>query len=146
MPPADTLPSALRILSRSTHSMLGSLQVAWPRLRPPPRKPHRSQHFRPFFTSLQSFTSLPRDSPKESQKSRLVEQPENPQPPAPSRREQPSYDITFTCTPCSTRSTHRITKHAYHQGSILITCPSCRNRHVISDHLNVSCNGSARFL
>ncbi|RDW78042.1 hypothetical protein BP5796_05894 [Coleophoma crateriformis] len=49
----------------------------------------------------------------------------------------PSYELTFTCTPCSTRSKHTISKHGYHFGSVLVTCPECRNRHVISDHLNI---------
>ena len=44
----------------------------------------------------------------------------------------------FTCKPCSHRSgPHRITKHGYHKGTTLITCPSCRQRHVISDHLRI---------
>ncbi|KAF7903921.1 hypothetical protein EAF00_001255 [Botryotinia globosa] len=55
----------------------------------------------------------------------------------PPRAPQPSYDLTFTCQPCSARSTHRISKQGYHSGSILITCPSCKNRHVISDHLGI---------
>lgn len=49
----------------------------------------------------------------------------------------PSYEITFTCKPCKRRSTHNITKLGYHKGSILITCPECSNRHVISDHLKI---------
>lgn len=49
----------------------------------------------------------------------------------------PSYDMTFTCRPCSHRSTHRITKQGYHHGTVLITCPECKNRHVITDHLRV---------
>ncbi|KAF7875267.1 hypothetical protein EAF04_002439 [Stromatinia cepivora] len=57
--------------------------------------------------------------------------------PSPPRAPQPSYDLTFTCTPCSARSTHRISKQGYHSGSVLITCPSCKNRHVISDHLGI---------
>lgn len=61
-------------------------------------------------------------------------------PTAAPKREVPSYDITFTCRPCSHRSTHRISKQGYHKGSILITCPDCKNRHVISDHLKVSLN------
>lgn len=57
---------------------------------------------------------------------------------APSTRSaQPEYEMTFTCTPCKTRSSHRVSKHGYHHGSVLITCPECRNRHVISDHLSV---------
>jgi protein import protein ZIM17 len=53
-------------------------------------------------------------------------------------REEPAYEITFTCKPCLTRSRHRITKQGYHKGTVLITCPHCKNRHVISDHLRVS--------
>ncbi|KFY25415.1 hypothetical protein V491_01750 [Pseudogymnoascus sp. VKM F-3775] len=51
--------------------------------------------------------------------------------------DQPAYEMTFTCKPCSTRSTHRISKQGYHKGSVLISCPGCKNRHVISDHLNI---------
>lgn len=49
----------------------------------------------------------------------------------------PAYEITFTCKPCKHRSTHTISKQGYHKGSVLITCPECSNRHVISDHLKV---------
>lgn len=45
--------------------------------------------------------------------------------------------MTFTCRVCVDRSTHRITKQGYHHGTILITCPGCKNRHLISDHLKV---------
>jgi mitochondrial protein import protein ZIM17 len=54
------------------------------------------------------------------------------------RAEQPAYELTFSCRPCGTRSTHRISKHGYHEGSVLVTCPGCSNRHIISDHLRVS--------
>ncbi|RYP03986.1 hypothetical protein DL764_004757 [Monosporascus ibericus] len=47
------------------------------------------------------------------------------------------YFLTFTCVPCSGRSSHNVSKQGYHHGSVLITCPSCRNRHVISDHLHI---------
>ncbi|KAI1397380.1 DNL zinc finger domain-containing protein [Hypoxylon fuscum] len=53
------------------------------------------------------------------------------------RKLEPHYELTFTCVPCSGRSTHTISKQGYHKGSVLITCPSCRNRHIISDHLNI---------
>ncbi|KAI1913273.1 hypothetical protein LOZ53_006346 [Ophidiomyces ophidiicola] len=53
------------------------------------------------------------------------------------RAEEPAYLITFTCKPCSHRSGHRISKHGYHKGTVLITCPNCKNRHIISDHLNI---------
>ncbi|OTA00956.1 hypothetical protein A9Z42_0012680 [Trichoderma parareesei] len=47
------------------------------------------------------------------------------------------YQLSFTCQPCGHRSHHNVSKQAYHHGSTLITCPGCRNRHVISDHLNI---------
>lgn len=55
---------------------------------------------------------------------------------------QPTYELTFTCVPCGSRSAHNVSKQGYHHGSVLITCPSCRNRHVISDHLNIFGNRS----
>jgi hypothetical protein len=51
--------------------------------------------------------------------------------------QRPSYQIHFTCRPCGFRSAHEISKHGYHSGSILVTCPECRNRHIICDHLKV---------
>ena len=53
------------------------------------------------------------------------------------KAEQPSYQLTFTCKACSERSSHHITKQAYHFGTTLITCPGCKNRHLISDHLKI---------
>ncbi|KAL9125221.1 MAG: hypothetical protein Q9217_005539 [Psora testacea] len=52
-------------------------------------------------------------------------------------QQQPSYELTFTCKPCRHRSTHTISKLGYHSGTVLITCPGCKNRHVISDHLKI---------
>ncbi|KAI0854165.1 DNL zinc finger-domain-containing protein [Daldinia vernicosa] len=61
----------------------------------------------------------------------------DPKKPPPLKRTEPHYELTFTCVPCGNRSTHTITKQGYHHGSVLITCPSCRNRHIMSDHLNI---------
>ena len=51
--------------------------------------------------------------------------------------EQPAYELTFTCKPCKHRSTHRVSKQGYHKGTVVITCPECSNRHIMSDHLKV---------
>lgn len=54
------------------------------------------------------------------------------------REQVPSYELTFTCNVCKTRSSHRLSKQGYHHGTVLISCPDCKNRHLISDHLKVS--------
>ncbi|KAL1891216.1 hypothetical protein Cpir12675_005062 [Ceratocystis pirilliformis] len=51
--------------------------------------------------------------------------------------QEPHYQLSFTCVPCDHRSTHVVSKQGYHHGSVLIACPNCNNRHVISDHLNI---------
>lgn len=53
------------------------------------------------------------------------------------RNNEEAYRISFTCKPCGERSTHRMSKQGYHRGTVLIQCPSCKNRHVMSDHLGV---------
>lgn len=56
---------------------------------------------------------------------------------SPSTIPQPGYLLYFTCKPCGSGSNHRISKQGYHNGTVLVTCPGCNNRHVISDHLKV---------
>jgi protein import protein ZIM17 len=53
------------------------------------------------------------------------------------RKNEEAYRITFTCKPCGHRSAHRMSKQGYHRGTVLIQCPSCDSRHVMSDHLGV---------
>lgn len=53
------------------------------------------------------------------------------------KAQEPAYDMSFTCRKCLHRSSHRITKQAYHFGTTLVTCPGCKNRHLISDHLKI---------
>lgn len=43
----------------------------------------------------------------------------------------------IACRKCLERSQHRITKQAYHFGTTLVTCPGCKGRHLISDHLKI---------
>ena len=49
----------------------------------------------------------------------------------------PSLEMTFSCKPCGYRSTHRVSKQGYLHGTVLISCPKCKARHLISDHLKV---------
>ncbi|OGE56074.1 hypothetical protein PENARI_c003G03991 [Penicillium arizonense] len=53
------------------------------------------------------------------------------------RKNEEAYRITFTCKPCGNRSEHRMSKQGYHRGTVLIQCPGCHSRHVMSDHLGV---------
>ncbi|KAF1832319.1 zf-DNL-domain-containing protein [Decorospora gaudefroyi] len=53
------------------------------------------------------------------------------------RDQVPSYELTFTCNVCKTRSSHRLSKQGYHHGTVLIQCPGCKNRHLVADHLKV---------
>lgn len=55
--------------------------------------------------------------------------------------DKPTYQLTFTCKACSKRSSHLVSKQAYHNGTVLIQCPECKNRHLIADHLNVFGHG-----
>ncbi|KAI5797917.1 DNL zinc finger-domain-containing protein [Peziza echinospora] len=72
-------------------------------------------------------------------------QPGTPPPTTEEFYQRPSYELTFTCKPCGHRSTHVVTKQAYHHGTTLIRCPGCKDRHVISDHLKVFGNEPMSF-
>ncbi len=93
-------------------------------------------------TWLPRFSSCNRLTPVPNRRNSTASPPVDPQrappPNPPTRAEQElAYKLTFTCKPCRHRSAHRISKQGYHKGSVLITCPGCKNRHIISDHLKV---------
>ena len=50
------------------------------------------------------------------------------------RAEEDAYALLFTCRVCETRTARRVSKAAYHTGTVLIRCPGCRNLHLIADH------------
>ncbi|KAK2743294.1 hypothetical protein FQN55_007487 [Onygenales sp. PD_40] len=101
-----------------------------------PRYPPRS--ITPAFSSylscrFNSTTTRPPNPLTDSKPARPEEAAQNEQ----RRAEERAFQITFTCRPCQHRSSHRISQHGYYKGTVLITCPECKNRHIISDHLNI---------
>lgn len=91
------------------------------------------------------INQIRRESTQTHEQKPLTDRNTTPQSDAPSpsegiaarKAQEPAYEITFTCRKCLERSSHRITKQAYHFGTTLITCPGCKNRHLISDHLKI---------
>ncbi|TVY91746.1 Uncharacterized protein LAWI1_G003633 [Lachnellula willkommii] len=121
MPPkSTTLLSTFRSLSKSPRSVP---------LRRQPLLLQRSQLFHTTPFRFQEPSKPLTDASLQSKNQTKVPPP----PPEP----KPEYQLTFTCQPCGTRSSHRVSKQGYHHGSVLITCPECKNRHIISDHLNI---------
>ncbi len=67
----------------------------------------------------------------EDKKATSIPKPENQQ------KYDESYLIAFTCKKCGNRASHYISKQSYHSGTVLIQCPGCKVRHLISDHLKI---------
>lgn len=92
-------------------------------------KPVYTQPLSPFTPRYKSSIALAQDSTS-SQASTTVET-------STRKRDVPSYEMTCTCKVCQRRSTHKISKQGYSHGTVLVTCPGCKNRHLISDHLRI---------
>ncbi|KAI1498816.1 DNL zinc finger-domain-containing protein [Biscogniauxia marginata] len=115
----------LRPILRPSRTLSPSL------LRPYPRLPRTSQPAaRRFAHAIPRPPSKTPSNPSSSQSSSSAQD-------KPRKLLEPHYELTFTCVPCSERSTHVVSKQGYHKGSVLISCPFCRNRHIISDNLNI---------
>ncbi|RYP91256.1 hypothetical protein DL770_002648 [Monosporascus sp. CRB-9-2] len=127
---------ASRLLNSMLHPIASSSRVLTSVLRPYPRLPRTLQ---PLHASRRLKHTIPRPPPRSPPSSTSSANPSSASSPEKKPRKQlePHYQLTFTCVPCSGRSSHTVSKQGYHHGSVLITCPSCRNRHVISDHLHI---------
>jgi protein import protein ZIM17 len=133
-------PSLMRCLCRtSTSSVRPSVRATKHIPQPRPQTPQPSFLIRPQlaiskrhaipsgirYESTSATPAPPLSSTTKAPQSRL------------DRDQVPAYELTFTCKKCTTRSSHRVSKQGYHHGTVLITCPGCKNRHLISDHLKV---------
>ncbi|KAI9171465.1 hypothetical protein HJFPF1_00948 [Paramyrothecium foliicola] len=129
------LNSAPRLaVPRSQRSLAASIRARHSIPRPPPRQP--LSETKPSEPSPAQAASTSSASSQPSAPWQDADVP-NSEGERPEPRNPAYYQLSFTCVPCGHRSHHNISKQGYHHGSTLITCPSCRNRHVISDHLNI---------
>jgi DNL zinc finger len=136
---SSTVPPTSQLLTmQSRHAAFAILRrLALRDLRPASRhvQPWIRPTIRPFHYSATRFQAPEQPLPSPSFTPAKESKPHAPKPRL--SNEQPAYEMTFTCKPCGIRSSHRISKQGYHHGSVLITCPECKNRHIISDHLGV---------
>lgn len=100
-----------------------------------PTKQQQQQHFRlinmtprsirPFSTSLSRFSATKDTNEGSSCSSEETN----------SMRIQPRMAIAFTCNICTNRVTRTFSKTSYEKGVVIVTCPECKNHHIIADNL-----------
>eukprot|EP00294_Goniomonas_avonlea_P014560 CAMPEP_0114548900 /NCGR_PEP_ID=MMETSP0114-20121206/5236_1 /TAXON_ID=31324 /ORGANISM="Goniomonas sp, Strain m" /LENGTH=156 /DNA_ID=CAMNT_0001733537 /DNA_START=1 /DNA_END=467 /DNA_ORIENTATION=- len=49
----------------------------------------------------------------------------------------PKMGIMFTCNKCETRAMKVFAKRSYEKGTVLISCPGCKEKHLIVDNLGL---------
>lgn len=121
-------------IARAPSSRFLSTQITRPRSAIPssPPRPQRiltHTQFRANSSAARPLTAAP-PSQTDTDAERAAQNEER-------RKNEEAYRITFTCKPCGHRSEHRMSKQGYHRGTVLIQCPGCQSRHVMSDHLGV---------
>jgi protein import protein ZIM17 len=105
-----------------------------------------SSAFRPLRWRSHSFPNSQSISNRHASTANTPPQP-LPHRPAPHRDPNtPVYELTFTCKACRHRSSHTVSKQGYHKATVLIQCPGCKARHLISDHLHVSLERAGTWL
>ncbi|KAI1749448.1 DNL zinc finger-domain-containing protein [Xylaria castorea] len=120
------------MVSRITSSYLASILRTPPTISPPLLRPHRRLPRTLQPVGYRFAHAIPKPTRPDQGAS-----PSSPDAAKTRKQLQPHYRLRFTCVPCGDRSSHAVSKQGYHHGSVLITCPKCRNRHIISDHLNI---------
>ncbi|KAJ4419097.1 hypothetical protein N0V85_001156 [Neurospora sp. IMI 360204] len=138
--PAQSLKTTTTAPRFLDHKLVRSYSPQRQRPVPVPLFQQPKQKEYPSYTPIRPKHTIPRPRSRPSSSPEPHSLPSDQQQPEQPKRDTsqvPQYELTFTCIPCDFRSRHKVSKQGYHHGSVLISCPNCRNRHVISDHLKL---------
>ena len=51
------------------------------------------------------------------------------------KRKRDRFELQFTCNVCDGPNSHSISRHAYQNGTVVVTCPGCQSSHLVADNL-----------